>query len=85
MVVGPWLWSLVRNWGKQQKKKRDHVIVSTQKRNFHNISMYFFYSWCNEAIVFSEVVVSINMTMLFTVLQRSKLQERHINLPVNKL
>ena len=44
MVLGPRMWSLVRPSGKQHEKKRKNVIVSTRKRDVHNISCTFFFS-----------------------------------------
>ena len=48
---GPWSATEVNS-----TKKRKNVIVSTRKRDFHNISCIFSYSWCNnyssKAIVF---------------------------------
>ena len=58
MVLGPRMWFFFRDSGKQEKERKN-VIVSTEKRDFHNTS-FFFYSWCNKAIVFySEDVVII--------------------------
>ena len=39
VLNGPWSATQVSS-----TKKRENVIVSTGKCNFHNISMYFFYS-----------------------------------------
>ena len=39
---GPWFATEVNS-----KKNRNDVIVSTRKRDFHNISCIFSYSWCN--------------------------------------
>ena len=49
---GPWFATEV----KSKKKTRNDVIVSTRKRDFHNISCIFSYYWCNSYSFFRKML-----------------------------